>query len=147
MVKGSSSNLADRQPSVSLAQLPQDLSPWGMFLHADTIVKAVMIGLAFASLVTWTIFIAKSIELSLALRKLKSQLDQVDDARSLAEAQMALGRKSGVLSAFIVICTSVMILRKRKPDLPRSFRTPLVPLVPLIGIGFSIWLLSELPAT
>ncbi|RDI97166.1 amino acid permease [Dyella solisilvae] len=52
----------------------------------------------------------------------------------------------GVLSAFIVICTSVMILRKRKPDLPRSFRTPLVPLVPLIGIGFSIWLLSELPA-
>ncbi len=52
----------------------------------------------------------------------------------------------GVLSAFIVICSSVMILRKRKPDLHRSFRTPLVPLVPLIGIAFSIWLLSELPA-
>jgi len=52
----------------------------------------------------------------------------------------------GVLSAFIVICSSVMILRKRKPDLHRSFRTPLVPLVPLIGVGFSLWLLSELPA-
>ncbi|GAB2803472.1 amino acid permease [Dyella kyungheensis] len=52
----------------------------------------------------------------------------------------------GVLSAFIVICSSVMILRKRKPDLHRAFRTPLVPLVPLIGIAFSIWLLSELPA-
>ncbi|WP_114239565.1 amino acid permease [Dyella sp. C9] len=52
----------------------------------------------------------------------------------------------GVLSAFIVICTSVMILRKRKPDLHRAFRTPLVPLVPLVGIGFSIWLLAELPA-
>ena len=51
----------------------------------------------------------------------------------------------GVLSAFIVICLSVMILRKRKPDLHRSFRTPLVPLVPLIGIAFSIWLLAELP--
>ena len=38
------------EPSLSLAQLPQDLSPWGMFLHADTIVKAVMIGLAVASL-------------------------------------------------------------------------------------------------
>jgi len=50
----------------------------------------------------------------------------------------------GVLSAFIVICASVILLRIRKPDLPRAFRTPLVPLVPLIGIAFSIWLLSEL---
>ncbi|WP_445145648.1 amino acid permease [Dyella sp. Tek66A03] len=52
----------------------------------------------------------------------------------------------GVLSAFIVICSSVIVLRMRKPNLPRSFRTPLVPLIPLVGIGFSIWLLSELPA-
>jgi APA family basic amino acid/polyamine antiporter len=50
----------------------------------------------------------------------------------------------GVLSAFIVICASVILLRMRKPDLPRAFRTPWVPVVPLIGIGFSIWLLSEL---
>ncbi|MFK2877914.1 amino acid permease [Rhodanobacter hydrolyticus] len=52
----------------------------------------------------------------------------------------------GVLSAFIVICTSVMLLRLRKPELHRAFRTPWVPWVPLIGIAFSIWLLSELPA-
>jgi len=52
----------------------------------------------------------------------------------------------GVLSAFIVICTSVIVLRVRKPELPRSFRTPWVPLIPLIGIAFSIWLLSELAA-
>jgi len=50
----------------------------------------------------------------------------------------------GVLSAFIVICASVILLRMRKPDLPRTFRTPWVPVVPLIGIAFSIWLLSEL---
>lgn len=50
----------------------------------------------------------------------------------------------GVLSAFIVICASVWVLRVRKPDLHRAFRTPLVPLIPIIGIGFSIWLLSEL---
>jgi basic amino acid/polyamine antiporter, APA family len=50
----------------------------------------------------------------------------------------------GVLSAFIVICASVILLRIRKPNLPRAFKTPLVPLVPLIGIAFSIWLLSEL---
>ena len=52
----------------------------------------------------------------------------------------------GVLSAFIVICASVLLLRIRKPDLPRSFRTPWVPLIPLVGIAFSIWLLSELAA-
>ena len=51
------------EPSISIADLPQDLSPWGMFLHADIIVKAVMIGLAIALLVTWTLWLAKSIEL------------------------------------------------------------------------------------
>ena len=44
-----------QKPSIAVANLPQDLSPWGMFLQADQIVKAVMIGLAVASLVTWTI--------------------------------------------------------------------------------------------
>jgi len=52
----------------------------------------------------------------------------------------------GVLSAFIVICASVWTLRVRKPDLPRAFRTPWVPAIPIIGIAFSIWLLSELSA-
>ena len=52
----------------------------------------------------------------------------------------------GVLSAFIVICASVIVLRVRKPELPRSFRTPWVPFVPVVGILFSIWLLSELAA-
>src|SRR6202022_3726083 len=55
-------------PHAALAQvpdllLPRNLSPWGMFLNADIIVKAVMIGLAFASLVTWTVWLAKTIEL------------------------------------------------------------------------------------
>ena len=49
-----------------------------------------------------------------------------------------------VLSAFIVICASIIVLRQRKPDLPRAFRTPWVPVVPIVGILFSIWLLSEL---
>ncbi len=51
----------------------------------------------------------------------------------------------GVLAAFIVICASILVLRKRQPSLPRSFRTPWVPFVPLIGIAFSIWLISGLP--
>lgn len=51
----------------------------------------------------------------------------------------------GTLSAFIVICSSIIVLRYRRPELPRAFRTPWVPVVPLIGIGFSIWLISQLP--
>jgi biopolymer transport protein ExbB len=79
----------------------RELSPWSMFLSADILVKAVMIGLAFASLVTWTIFIAKMIELSVARRKLKTALNKISDSRSLAEAQFALGAKQGVLSSFL----------------------------------------------
>ncbi len=52
----------------------------------------------------------------------------------------------GVLSAFVVICSAVLLLRRRKPDLPRAFRTPWVPVIPVVGILFSIWLLTELAA-
>jgi biopolymer transport protein ExbB len=83
------------------AAVPHDLSPWSMFLSADVVVKAVMIGLAFASLVTWTIFIGKSIELSIARRKLGFALNQSADARSLAEAQFALPSKDTVLSMLL----------------------------------------------
>ncbi|MEP6906666.1 MAG: amino acid permease [Pseudoxanthomonas sp.] len=51
----------------------------------------------------------------------------------------------GALSAFVLICSAIMVLRYKRPDLTRSFRTPWVPFVPLVGIGFSLWLLSHLP--
>ena len=79
----------------------RELSPWSMFLSADILVKAVMIGLAFASLVTWTIFIAKIIELSLVQRKLRSALAKISDSRSLSEAQFALGAKDSALSSLL----------------------------------------------
>jgi biopolymer transport protein ExbB len=79
----------------------RELSPWSMFLSADILVKAVMIGLAFASLVTWTIFIAKMIELSLVQRKLRAALAKITDSRSLTEAQFALGAKDSVLSSLL----------------------------------------------
>jgi biopolymer transport protein ExbB len=85
----------------STVPMSRDLSPWSMFLSADVIVKAVMIGLAFASLATWTIFIAKTIELSVARGKLRRSLKTIGDSRSLAEAQFALGPKTGALSAFL----------------------------------------------
>jgi biopolymer transport protein ExbB len=81
--------------SVTIVELPQDLSPWGMFLHADIIVKAVMIGLAFASLVTWTIWIAKSLELRSARRAVRRALRMLADCASLAQAAGQLSEKSG----------------------------------------------------
>jgi biopolymer transport protein ExbB len=89
------------RPLKSTILVPRELSPWSMFLSADILVKAVMIGLAFASLVTWTIFIAKMIELSWIRRKLRSALGVIGDARSLAEAQFALGAKGSVLSSLL----------------------------------------------
>jgi APA family basic amino acid/polyamine antiporter len=50
----------------------------------------------------------------------------------------------GILLAFIVVCISVIVLRYRRPDLPRSFRCPGMPVVPAIGVVFSIWLISFL---
>jgi biopolymer transport protein ExbB len=79
----------------------KELSPWTMFKSADVVVKAVMIGLAFASLVTWTIFIAKMLELTVVQRKVRSALTKIADARSLAEAQFALGAKGSVLASFL----------------------------------------------
>jgi biopolymer transport protein ExbB len=89
------------RPLKSTAPGLRELSPWSMFLAADIIVKAVMVGLAFASLVTWTVFIAKMIELSFVRRKLRAALARIRDARSLAEAQFSLGAKDSVLSALL----------------------------------------------
>lgn len=50
----------------------------------------------------------------------------------------------GVLLAFVVVTTSVIVLRYRRPDLKRGFRCPGMPVVPIIGIGFSVWLMSFL---
>ncbi|HEX3862466.1 MAG TPA: tonB-system energizer ExbB [Stellaceae bacterium] len=72
------------------AALPHDLSPWNMFLTADSIVKGVIIGLAFASVVTWTIGLAKAIELLSLQRKLRRGLAVLDNAASLAEASAHL---------------------------------------------------------
>jgi biopolymer transport protein ExbB len=70
------------------AALPHDLSPWGMFLAADSIVRAVIIGLAIASVVTWTVWVAKAIELHGLRRRLRRALAEFDQAGSLAEAQI-----------------------------------------------------------
>jgi biopolymer transport protein ExbB len=84
--------------SLSMAN---DLSPWGMFQHADIIVKTVLIGLAIASVITWTIWIAKGFELLGAKRRLRSEIATLKKARTLTEASDS-ARKEGTLAHLLV---------------------------------------------
>ena len=69
-----------------MGALPRDLSVWGMFVQADRVVQAVMVGLVFASVITWTVFLAKTFELAAAGRRQRRILTAVDGAPSLAGA-------------------------------------------------------------
>jgi APA family basic amino acid/polyamine antiporter len=51
----------------------------------------------------------------------------------------------GTLSAFMLVCAGILILRKRDPDRPRSFRTPFSPVVPILGILSCLYLVMGLP--
>lgn len=51
----------------------------------------------------------------------------------------------GTLLAFTIVCAGVWILRVRQPDMPRPFKTPLVPLVPILGIITAVYLMTNLP--
>jgi biopolymer transport protein ExbB len=83
------------------AQRQRDFSPWSMFLNADVIVKTVMLSLMFASLITWTMFIAKTIQMARAQTQIKSALARIADTRSLNEAQVALGPGQNVLTTLL----------------------------------------------
>lgn len=70
--------------SESSNQIPLSFSPWEMFLNAGSVVQCVMILLALASLLTWTIFIAKSVEFLSVRRKLKTAEKMLEEADTLA---------------------------------------------------------------
>ncbi|MDF2490452.1 MAG: biopolymer transporter ExbB [Pseudomonas sp.] len=78
-----------------------DLSPWGMYQNADIVVKAVMIGLAIASIITWTIWIAKGFELLGAKRRLKGEIAALKKAATLKQASETASRK-GTLANLLV---------------------------------------------
>jgi APA family basic amino acid/polyamine antiporter len=53
----------------------------------------------------------------------------------------------GTLFAFVLVNIGVIVLRRTKPDMKRPFRVPLVPVLPIIGVAFCIWLMKDLPGT
>ena len=81
--------------------MAHDLSPWGMYQNADVVVKAVMIGLAIASIITWTIWIAKGFELLGAKRRLRGEILALKKATTLKEASTTAA-KEGTLANLLV---------------------------------------------
>ena len=90
--------IAEEDNSLGMAH---DLSPWGMYKNADIIVKIVMIGLAIASIITWTIWIAKGFEVLGAKRRLRSEIASLKKARTLKEASES-ATKEGTLAHLLV---------------------------------------------
>lgn len=99
-----------RSPVLDSAALPRDLSVWGMFVAADAVVKAVMIGLIIASVMTWTIWLAKTIELRTATRRVRAGIEALAQARSLAEGVQRLSGEDGPLRELIAAAVTELQL-------------------------------------
>ena len=86
---------------IGAATLPRDLSPWGMYVNADPVVKAVLIGLALASVVTWSVWLAKTIEIVLAKRRVGGAMRILAGVRSTSEAMERLDEKTIEVREFL----------------------------------------------
>ena len=86
---------------VNAQKLPHDLSPWGMFLQADLVVKSVMVGLILASIITWTVWLAKSLELMASRFRLRRGLRKLAEANSISEAMTLVDAKRGAIPAML----------------------------------------------
>jgi biopolymer transport protein ExbB len=89
------------EPAIGIGTLPRDLSPWGMYLNADPVVKAVLIGLAVASVATWTVWFAKTIEIWSAKRRMRAALQLLAGARSTMASAERLSECDGEIRAFL----------------------------------------------
>ena len=76
---------AAAEAATDSAALPADLSVWGMFAQADWVVKLVMLGLVVASIVTWTVLVAKHLELARQRKDAEAFRDRLAATRSLAQ--------------------------------------------------------------
>src|SRR5262249_39334231 len=101
---------------VATATLPRDLSPWGMYLNADPVVKAVLIGLAFASVVTWTVWLAKSIEIFFAKRRVRAARDKLASIRSTLEDIERLAGIQGEVGQFLEAAAAELKLSPSSTD-------------------------------
>jgi biopolymer transport protein ExbB len=101
---------------LATATLPRDLSPWGMYLNADPVVKAVLIGLAFASIVTWTVWLAKSLEIFFAKRRVRRGLNKFAGIRTTLEDIERLAEIRGEVAQFLDAAATELKLSPTSAD-------------------------------
>jgi biopolymer transport protein ExbB len=85
--------------AIGAAALPRDLSPYGMFMNADIVVQSVIAGLVLASVITWTVAVAKTIEIVLARRRIRAALHALSSAESIARVKPGDGTAAAFQSA------------------------------------------------
>lgn len=102
--------------ATSNPNLPRELSPLAMFLQADLVVKSVMIGLGLASILTWTVGLYKTLELSAARMRLKRNLRAISRDKSLAAAAQTLANARGPLRVLIDVAAMELHMSHDAPD-------------------------------
>src|SRR5205085_1630260 len=94
----------DGQPGeapVGNVLLPRDLTPMGMFYNADIVVQAVLVGLAVASVITWTVWLAKTIELIALKRRVRADLTWLSKVRTSGGSLERLVQARSIVGKFI----------------------------------------------
>ncbi len=105
-------------PIASIDVEAEPLSPWTMIRHADLVVQSVMGGLAFASLVTWTIWLAKVMELAAAKAGARRALRRIEAADDLGDATRTVSGKDGRLRGAVgALLTAAGDETRRSADL------------------------------
>lgn len=97
------------------AALPEDLSPWGMYLAADWVVKGVMIGLLLASLLTWSVWVGKLIQLTQARRRANRLLHLLVESEHFAYARQQSKDQRGAGMDLLQATSHELALSARGP--------------------------------
>jgi biopolymer transport protein ExbB len=95
--------------------LPHDLSVWNMFVSADIVVQVVMCALVFASIITWTIFVAKSLELAGAWRHIHSGRALLHASRTLEQAMQKFHGRHDPLAGLVNAAQEETVLSAEIP--------------------------------
>jgi len=107
---------ADGAAAGGVSALPRDLTPWSMYLNADPLVKAVLIGLAFASVITWTVWLAKTIELLMARRRIHADLRILASAQRLKDGSEPLAASASPGGRFLQAAVTEIHQSAESPD-------------------------------
>jgi biopolymer transport protein ExbB len=123
-------------PVIGTATLPRDLSPWGMYLNADPIVKAVLIGLTLASVVTWTVWLAKTIEILVAKRRVRTALTILARVRCTAEGVERLTHRKERIASRL---ERIEAARARRMLRGTSVLATIGATAPFVGLFGTVW--------